>query len=139
MLSSEGKHGAELAARQLKRGLHAGVHWLQAALPGFPPPLFAKHIRALLPRRHAPSSPMRHPSPREPELGLDKGFNFSKHFAKYELGEEVGCGHFGYTCAAKAMNSEHKARTSPSRSSPRTSCACFTLARLCSIWCTNRL
>ena len=43
------------------------------------------------------------PQGSELELGLDKGVSFSKHFfAKYELGKEVGCGHFGYTCAAKA-------------------------------------
>jgi serine/threonine protein kinase len=45
----------------------------------------------------------------EPELGLDKSFGFSKHFfAKYDLGEEVGRGHFGYTCSAKAKKGEHK-------------------------------
>ncbi|KAL5683529.1 hypothetical protein ACJX0J_009914, partial [Zea mays] len=31
---------------------------------------------------------------------LGKGFGFNKGFAaKYDLGDEVGWGHFGYTCA----------------------------------------
>lgn len=39
--------------------------------------------------------------------GLDKSFGFLQHFAnRYELGEEVGRGHFGYTCAAKLKKGE---------------------------------
>ena len=81
------------------------MQWLQAALPGFPPPSSAKRIRALLPWRHGSVKPngASIPEGSELELGLDKGVSFSKHFfAKYELGKEVGCGHLGYTCAAKA-------------------------------------
>lgn len=77
----------------------------------FPPPSPAKHIRALLARRHGSVKPNEASIPEggEPELGLDKSFGFSKHFfVKYELGEEVGRGHFGYTCAAKAKKGEHK-------------------------------
>ena len=38
---------------------------------------------------------------------LDKNFGFSKHFGnKYELGEEVGRGHFGYTCKARFKKGE---------------------------------
>jgi hypothetical protein len=77
----------------------------------FPPPSPAKHIRALLARRHGSVKPNEASIPEggEPELGLDKSFGFSKHFfAKYDLGEEVGRGHFGYTCAAKAKKGEHK-------------------------------
>lgn len=45
----------------------------------------------------------------EEVTGLDKSFGFSKHFAnKYELGEEVGRGHFGYTCSAKIKKGELK-------------------------------
>jgi serine/threonine protein kinase len=41
--------------------------------------------------------------------GLDKSFGFSKHFGnKYELGDEVGRGHFGYTCQAKFKKGELK-------------------------------
>ncbi|GJN07788.1 hypothetical protein PR202_ga25649 [Eleusine coracana subsp. coracana] len=77
----------------------------------FPPPSPAKHIRALLARRHGSVKPNEASIPEggEPELGLDKSFGYSKHFsAKYELGREVGRGHFGYTCAAKAKKGELK-------------------------------
>ncbi|EAZ16167.1 hypothetical protein OsJ_31616 [Oryza sativa Japonica Group] len=77
----------------------------------FPPPSPAKHIRALLARRHGSVKPNEAPIPEggETEVGLDKGFGFSKHFfAKYELGDEVGRGHFGYTCSAKAKKGDHK-------------------------------
>ncbi|KAL6878346.1 hypothetical protein ACP4OV_012516 [Aristida adscensionis] len=77
----------------------------------FPPPSPAKHIRALLARRHGSVKPNEASIPEggEPELGLDKSFGFSKHFtAKYELGREVGRGHFGFTCAAKAKKGELK-------------------------------
>jgi len=77
----------------------------------FPPPSPAKHIRALLARRHGSVKPNEASIPEggEPELGLDKSFGFSKHFfAKYDLREEVGRGHFGYTCSAKAKKGEHK-------------------------------
>lgn len=44
-----------------------------------------------------------------PEGGLDKGFGFSKNFgSKYEVGEEVGRGHFGYTRKAKFKKGELK-------------------------------
>lgn len=40
---------------------------------------------------------------------LDKSFGFSKNFgAKYELGKEVGRGHFGNTCWAKGKKGELK-------------------------------
>ncbi|KAF5950135.1 hypothetical protein HYC85_012128 [Camellia sinensis] len=71
----------------------------------FPLPSPAKHIRALLARRHGSVKPNEAsiPEGNEIELGLDKNFGFSKQFMiYYELGEEVGRGHFGYTCSAKA-------------------------------------
>ncbi|ONK55057.1 uncharacterized protein A4U43_UnF8020 [Asparagus officinalis] len=77
----------------------------------FPPPSPAKHIKAFLARRHGS---VKHneasiPEGSEVELGLDKTFGFSKQFfSKYELGEEVGRGHFGYTCTAKAKKGEMK-------------------------------
>ncbi|XP_008777902.1 calcium/calmodulin-dependent serine/threonine-protein kinase 1-like [Phoenix dactylifera] len=77
----------------------------------FPPPSPAKHIKALLARRHGSVKPNEASIPEgsEVELGLDKSFGFSKQFfAKYELGEEVGRGHFGYTCSAKAKKGELK-------------------------------
>ena len=79
----------------------------------FPPPSPAKHIRAVLARRHGSVKPNEATIPEGSEAeviaGLDKSFGFSKHFGnKYELGDEVGRGHFGYTCAAKFKKGEHK-------------------------------
>ncbi|KAJ9180972.1 hypothetical protein P3X46_009152 [Hevea brasiliensis] len=77
----------------------------------FPPPSPAKHIRALLARRHGSVKPNEAPIPEgsESEIALDKNFGFSKQFAShYELGEEVGRGHFGYTCSAKAKKGNMK-------------------------------
>ncbi|GMN67643.1 hypothetical protein TIFTF001_036703 [Ficus carica] len=77
----------------------------------FPPPSPAKHIRALLARRHGSIKPNEASIPEgsECDVGLDKNFGFSKHFgAHYELGDEVGRGHFGYTCSAKAKKGSLK-------------------------------
>ncbi|XP_038902111.1 CDPK-related kinase 5-like [Benincasa hispida] len=79
----------------------------------FPPPSPAKHIRAVLARRHGSVKPNETSIPEgnetEGATGLDKNFGFSKHLAsKYELGEEVGRGHFGYTCAATFKKGELK-------------------------------
>ncbi|GAB2227914.1 hypothetical protein Droror1_Dr00009743 [Drosera rotundifolia] len=70
----------------------------------FPPPSPAKHIRALLLRRHGSVKPNEASIPEgsECEIGLNKNFGYSKQFMNhYEIGEEVGRGHFGYTCSAK--------------------------------------
>ncbi|XP_061364785.1 CDPK-related kinase 7-like [Gastrolobium bilobum] len=77
----------------------------------FPPPSPAKHIRALLARRHGSVKPNEASIPEgsECEVGLDKSFGFSKHFeAHYVLGQEVGRGHFGYTCSAKGKKGSFK-------------------------------
>jgi len=78
----------------------------------FPPPSPAKHIRAVLARRHGSVKPNEAAIPEGSETGgegLDKSFGFSKHFGnKYELGDEVGRGHFGYTCQAKFKKGELK-------------------------------
>ncbi|KAF7147389.1 hypothetical protein RHSIM_Rhsim03G0036500 [Rhododendron simsii] len=77
----------------------------------FPPPSPAKHIRALLARRHGSVKPNEASIPEgsEIELGLDKNFGFSKQFSThYEMEEEVGRGHFGYTCSAKAKKGSLK-------------------------------
>lgn len=80
----------------------------------FPPPSPAKHIRAVLARRHGSVKPNSSAIPEGSEaegggVGLDKSFGFSKSFAsKYELGDEVGRGHFGYTCAAKFKKGDNK-------------------------------
>ncbi|KAF8405079.1 hypothetical protein HHK36_009976 [Tetracentron sinense] len=79
----------------------------------FPPPSPAKHIRALLARRHGSVKPNETAIPEENEsdtvAGLDKSFGFSKNLAnKYEVGDEVGRGHFGYTCTATVKKGELK-------------------------------
>lgn len=77
----------------------------------FPPPSPAKHIRALLARRHGSVKPNEASIPEgsECDVALDKNFGFSKQFTvHYELGEEVGRGHFGYTCSAKGKKGSLK-------------------------------
>lgn len=79
----------------------------------FPPPSPAKHIKAVLARRHGSVKPNESAIPEGKEVsvgaGLDKSFGFSKKFYdKYEVGEEVGRGHFGYTCRAKFRKGELK-------------------------------
>lgn len=78
----------------------------------FPPPSPAKHIKAVLARRHGSVKPNEAAIPEGKVVegaGLDKSFGFSKNFySKYEVGEEVGRGHFGYTCKAKFKKGELK-------------------------------
>ncbi|KAG6514576.1 hypothetical protein ZIOFF_024944 [Zingiber officinale] len=81
----------------------------------FPPPSPAKHIRALLARRHGSVKPNEAAIPEDEGeegravAGLDKSFGFSKGLvSKYEIGEEVGRGHFGYTCTAKSKKGDNK-------------------------------
>uniref|UniRef100_A0A7N0ZRG8 non-specific serine/threonine protein kinase n=1 Tax=Kalanchoe fedtschenkoi TaxID=63787 RepID=A0A7N0ZRG8_KALFE len=81
----------------------------------FPPPSPAKHIKAVLARRHGKKKvDVTIPEGEEGEggdggAGLDRSFGFSKQFSsRYEVGEEVGRGHFGYTCCAKGLKGEMK-------------------------------
>ncbi|KAG9158044.1 hypothetical protein Leryth_000208 [Lithospermum erythrorhizon] len=79
----------------------------------FPPPSPAKPIMsALMKRQKVKEGPI-------PEDGggvggeggrqLDKSFGYSRNLgAKYELGKEVGRGHFGHTCYAKGKKGELK-------------------------------
>lgn len=80
----------------------------------FPPPSPAKHIMAVLARRHGSVKPNEASIPEGNDIegpGLDKSFGFSKHFRnKYELGEEVGKGHFGHTCRATVKKGELKGK-----------------------------
>ncbi|XP_076934430.1 CDPK-related kinase 5-like isoform X2 [Bidens hawaiensis] len=71
----------------------------------FPPPSPAKHIMAVLMggRRRR-----RTDDGQEVLTGLDKRFGLSKRFKdQYEVGEEVGRGHFGYTVSATCKSGEH--------------------------------
>ncbi|XP_021896607.1 CDPK-related kinase 5 isoform X1 [Carica papaya] len=80
----------------------------------FPPPSPAKHIRAVLRRRKEKKKEAENESsiPEEDEgegVELDKRFGFSKEFtSRLEVGDEVGRGHFGYTCSAKFKKGELK-------------------------------
>ncbi|KAK1321441.1 CDPK-related kinase 3 [Acorus calamus] len=79
----------------------------------FPPPSPAKHIKASLLKRHgAQAKPKEGPIPEEgveAERPLDKSFGYGRNFgAKYELGKEVGRGHFGHTCSARARKGDIK-------------------------------
>ncbi|KAF7840865.1 CDPK-related kinase 5-like [Senna tora] len=74
----------------------------------FPPPSPAKHIKALLARRQGKKTSTAIPEDGE-EVDLDKRFGFSKEFtSRLEVGEEVGRGHFGYTCSARFKKGELK-------------------------------
>ncbi|XP_027105902.1 CDPK-related kinase 5-like [Coffea arabica] len=80
----------------------------------FPPPSPAKHIKAVLFRRHGGKSTETIPEGEEGDAAaagaeLDKSFGFSKQFtSKYEIVKEVGRGHFGYTCSAVAKKGDLK-------------------------------
>ncbi|KAH7575198.1 hypothetical protein JRO89_XS02G0061400 [Xanthoceras sorbifolium] len=74
----------------------------------FPPPSPAKHIRAVLRRRRQQqtkkdASTAAIPEAEEEEaVELDKRFGFSRELTSMlEVGEEVGRGHFGYTCCGR--------------------------------------
>ncbi|XP_022967753.1 CDPK-related kinase 1-like [Cucurbita maxima] len=80
----------------------------------FPPPSPAKHIKELLARRHGSAKPNQAPIPEEGNgdsevVEVNREFGYSKQFvAHYEIGEEVGRGHFGFTCRAKAKKGSLK-------------------------------
>ncbi|KFK35999.1 hypothetical protein AALP_AA4G064700 [Arabis alpina] len=85
----------------------------------FHPPSPAKHIRAALRRRRGKKEAVLSSATElttelstqeeEEELGLDKRFGFCKEFhTRVELGEEIGRGHFGYTCSARFKKGEFK-------------------------------
>ncbi|CAN8284470.1 unnamed protein product [Cochlearia groenlandica] len=84
----------------------------------FPPPSPAKHIKASLIKRLGgvkKQQPKEGPIPEE-ETGTEpeeqfllKSFGYGKNFgAKYELGKEVGRGHFGHTCSGRVKKGETK-------------------------------
>ncbi|XP_075484989.1 CDPK-related kinase 4-like isoform X2 [Primulina tabacum] len=80
-----------------------------------PPPSPAKPIMSAFLKRQPVANPTK-PIPEESggsgegaERALDKSFGYSKNFsAKYELGKEVGRGHFGHTCWAKGKKGDLK-------------------------------
>ncbi|KAK4804922.1 hypothetical protein SAY86_004739 [Trapa natans] len=82
----------------------------------FPPPSPAKHIKAFLARRQgrkkaeaSASIPEGREEEGHEEVELDKRFGFSKELtSRLEVGQEVGRGHFGYTCRARFKKGEFK-------------------------------
>ncbi|XP_028120169.1 CDPK-related kinase 4-like [Camellia sinensis] len=79
----------------------------------FPPPSPAKPIMSAILKRQGASKPKEGPIPEDERGGverqLDKSFGYPKNFAaRYELGKEVGRGHFGHTCWAKVKKGELK-------------------------------
>ncbi|KMS96318.1 hypothetical protein BVRB_000320 [Beta vulgaris subsp. vulgaris] len=108
----------------------AGINPSPARTPGrrlmkwpFPPPSPAKPIMAAFRRRRResggatpervieedPAARREREVERERERGLDKNFGYLKNFGvKYELGKEVGRGHFGHTCWAKGKKGDVK-------------------------------
>ncbi|KAL4594690.1 hypothetical protein ACB092_12G037500 [Castanea dentata] len=116
------------AASPFQSPLPAGVAPSPARTPGrkfrwpLPPPSPAKPIMSAILRRRGPARETEGPAPipeegaaaaagggGEGERGLDKSFGYPKNFgAKYELGKEIGRGHFGHTCFAKCKKGELK-------------------------------
>ncbi|KAG8654899.1 hypothetical protein MANES_05G191100v8 [Manihot esculenta] len=82
-----------------------------------PPPSPAKPIMAIMRRRGQTKPPKEMPIPEDAEGGegerqLDKSFGYAKNFpVKFELGKEVGRGHFGHTCWAKGKKGELKGQS----------------------------
>ncbi|XP_078447880.1 CDPK-related kinase 3 isoform X2 [Wolffia australiana] len=95
----------------------------------FPPPSPAKHIRASIAKRQGRRRPKEGPIPEDiaataaaaadgegnengsagQERALDKSFGYGMNFAaKYDLGKEVGRGHFGHTCSARVKKGDFK-------------------------------
>lgn len=69
----------------------------------FPPPSPAKHIMAALRRRRSGKEGKQEAGP-----GLDKRFGLSKRFKdRYEVGDEVGRGHFGHTVSATCKSGDN--------------------------------
>ncbi|KAJ4835903.1 CDPK- kinase 6 [Turnera subulata] len=94
-----------------------------AATPGrkfrwpLPPPSPAKPIMAIMRRKGHGKSPRQGTIPEEGDgeatppaaASLDKSFGYPSNMAaKYELGKEVGRGHFGHTCWGKGKKGELK-------------------------------
>ncbi|CAO2838532.1 unnamed protein product [Amaranthus hypochondriacus] len=131
-VAGENPTPASVQATPFQSPFPAGINPSPARTPGrrlmkwpFPPPSPAKPIMAALRRRRKESggavgTPERvveeqqdgrreREVERERERGLDKNFGYLKNFgAKYELGKEVGRGHFGHTCMAKGKKGDVK-------------------------------
>lgn len=93
----------------------------------FPPPSPAKHLKAMLLRRHGGDEAVkpRDKGVMEAEKGyetaeLNKSFGFSTQFtSRYEVKEKVGRGHFGYTCSAIATKGKLKGQNVAAKIIPK--------------------
>ncbi|KAJ6807529.1 putative CDPK-related kinase 3 [Iris pallida] len=93
----------------------------------FPPPSPAKLIKATLARRQgkrkegAETIAEENGGEREAAAaGLDKNFGYGKNFgAKYEVGKEVGRGHFGNTCSARVKKGDLKGQVVAVKTIPK--------------------
>lgn len=92
----------------------------------FPPPSPAKHIKAVLAGRNGEGKTKNAGAAAVGEEvvvmgGLDKSFGYSKKFtSRYEVGEEVGRGHFGYTCSAVSKKGKLKGQKVAVKVIPKT-------------------
>ncbi|GKV22469.1 hypothetical protein SLEP1_g32338 [Rubroshorea leprosula] len=109
------------AHHKAKTPSHPVLTPLRLFRKSFPPPSPAKHIRAVLRRRRSRKQEKEARIAEEKEdeeeeeeeeeelVELDKRFGFSKELrSRLEVGEEVGRGHFGYTCSARFKKGEFK-------------------------------
>lgn len=66
-------------------------------------------------------------------MDLDKRFGFSKEFtSRLEVGQEVGRGHFGYTCSARFKKGEFKGQQVAVKVIPKTK-VCLGFLLVCAI------
>ncbi|CAN1228183.1 CDPK-related kinase 4 [Linum grandiflorum] len=120
--NSSSNHANVYAASPFHSPLPAGVppSPSPSGTPGrkfkwpLPPPSPAKPIMRMMRRKgQTKKTPKQGPIPEdaedESEVPLDKNFGYPKNIAaKYELGKEVGRGHFGHTCWAKGKKGDLK-------------------------------
>lgn len=106
-------HGLFTSKKSPSRGSHSNTSTPKRFFrKPFPPPSPAKHIRAVLARRQRSVKPKDGEKDGDVEVvgtKLDKNFGFLKGFeSKFEIWEEVGRGHFGYTCSAVFKKGDRK-------------------------------
>ncbi|CAI0452633.1 unnamed protein product [Linum tenue] len=128
-VSGDSNNGSSYAASPFQSPLPHGVppSPSPSGTPGrkfkwpLPPPSPAKPIMRMMRKKgQTKKTPKQGPIPEDEEGGgggggeesevpLDKNFGYPKNIAaKYELGKEVGRGHFGHTCWAKGKKGELK-------------------------------
>ena len=75
----------------------------------FPPPSPSKHIQIALLNRHGIETGLPKLGSRTEEQNYESLFGYRKDFSvNYDIGEEIGRGHFGHTCRAKIKKGRMK-------------------------------